>query len=522
VSARTYTLDDIVSLVRRRRWLILLPFAAGMAGAPLLARFAPERYRSEALILVVPQQVPDNYVKPTVRESVAERLPSITDQILSRSRLERIIQAMDLYKVERSRKVMEDVVQTMRDDVTTSPVGKEVNSFRVSYVSNNAETARKVTERLAALYIEQNLKDRENQADSTSQFLLTQLEQAKKSLLDQEKKLENYRKGHAGQMPSQLQGNLQAIQNANLQLQALNETTNRAQERRLLIERQIADTQAVPLPAAALPSPASEQAAPTSTAQQLDLARARLAAYRQRFTPDHPEIVSLERTVGELAGRLESETPVGATPAVPAKPLTPAEATQQKRILDLQAELLAVDHQLTANHAEEARLKKTITEYQAKVDVVPTRESELVELTRDYSTLQASYANLLTKREDSVIAANLERRQIGEQFKLLDTASLPEKPYNQLQRLAILASGAVAGLALGLLVVGWREYRDSSFRCKEEVLTRLPVPVLASIPMMQSDGEQRAARRRLWAMDISGTAVLLAAVAALVFWRFRL
>jgi uncharacterized protein involved in exopolysaccharide biosynthesis len=202
--------------------------------------------------------------------------------------------------------------------------------------------------------------------------------------------------------------------------------------------------------------------------------------------------------------------------------MTPAEATQQKRILDLQAELLAVDHQLTANHAEETRLKKTITEYQAKVDVVPTRESELVELTRDYSTLQASYANLLTKREDSVIAANLERRQIGEQFKLLDTASLPEKPYNQLQRLAILASGAVAGLVLGLLVVGWREYRDSSFRSKEEVVKRLPVPVLASIPTMQSDGEQKAARRRMRAMDISGTAVVLAAVAALVFWRFRL
>jgi polysaccharide chain length determinant protein (PEP-CTERM system associated) len=519
--ARTYPLDEIVRLIARRRWLILVPFALGMAAAPLLDPFAPERYRSEALIMVIPQRVPDSYVKPTVSESVEERLPSITDQILSRSRLERIIREMDLYKAERSRKVMEDVVQTMRNDVTTSAVGKDVNSFRVSYVSDRAETARKVTEQLASLYIEQNLKDRESQAENTSQFLDTQLEQAKRRLIEQEKKLEIYRNGHAGQLPSQLQGNLQAIQNANLQLQSLNESTNRALERRLLIERQIADTQAVPLPEAPV-SLATSDASAGSSAQQLDLARARLEAFLQRYTPDHPEVVSLERTIAELVARLESETPVGATREVPEKPITSAEAAQQKKILDLRAELEVLDHQLTANRAEEARLKKTIADYQAKVDIVPTRESELVELTRDYSTIQSAYANLLMKREDSVIAANLERRQIGEQFKLLDVASLPEKPYNQLQRLSVLASGAAAGLVLGLFVVGLLEYRDSSFRREEEVMQVLSVPVLALIPVMNSDRERRAAKRRSWAIDVAGTAVLLAAGAVLVFWRLRL
>ena len=194
---------------------------------------------------MIPQQVPKDYVTPTMTQPIEERLPTITDQILSRSRLEQIIQQMDLYPAERSRQVMEDVVQRMRADVTTSAASKDVNSFRVSYVSDGAEKARKVTERLASLYIEQNLKDRENQADSTSQFLGTQLEAAKQRLIEQEKKLEEYRKSHAGQMPSQLQGNLQAIQTASLQLQSLNESMNRAQERRLLIERQMADSQVV-------------------------------------------------------------------------------------------------------------------------------------------------------------------------------------------------------------------------------------------------------------------------------------
>jgi len=525
VLARTYTPGEILSRIVRRRWLILVPFALGAAAAPLLARYAPERYRSEALILVVPQRVPDSYVKPTISESVEERLPAITDQILSRSRLELIVQEMDLYKAERSRQVMEDVVQTMRSDVTTSAGAEDVDSFRVSYVSDNAETARKVTERLASLYIEQNLKDRESQAENTSQFLDTQLEEAKRRLIEQEKKLEDYRKSHAGQLPSQLQGNLQAIQNAHLQLQSLNEATSRALERRLLVDRQIADIQAVPLPPAPLPPVVAEGSAPSSTAQQLGVARARLAAFLQRYTPDHPEVVSLERTIAELVARLEGETPVSATQAVPDTRIASAESAQQnaqqKRILDLQANLAVIDYQLTSNRAEEARLNRTLADYQVKVDIVPTRESELVELTRDYSTLQLAYVSLLTKREDSVIAGNLERRQIGEQFRLLDVASLPGRPYNELQRLGVMASGAAAGLVLGLLVVGLLEYRDSSFRSEDEVMKALSVPVLALIPVMSSDRERRAAKWRGWAMDVGGTAVLLAAGAVLVFWRLQ-
>ena len=141
---------------------------------------------------------------------------------------------------------------------------------------------------------------------------------------------------------------------------------------------------------------------------------------------------------------------------------------RQKRISDLQAELEVIDRQLAASQAEESRLKQVMADYQSKVEVVPTRESELVELTRDYSTLQTAYASLLTKREDSKIAANLERRQIGEQFRILDPASLPERPYNETRRLGIMASGAVAGLVLGLLLVGFLEFRDLTLRREEE------------------------------------------------------
>ena len=518
VSVRIRTASDIAHLIVSKRWLILIPFAFGVAATPFLARFAPERYRSEALLLVIPQQVPNDYVTPTMTQPIEERLPAITDQILSRSRLEQIIQQLDLYPAERSRQVMEDVVQGMRRDISTSAVGKDVNSFRVSYESDSAESARKVTERLASLYIEQNLKDRENQADSTSQFLTAQLEQAKQRLVAQEKRLEEYRKSYSGQLPSQMQSNLQAIQNASLQVQSLNESTNRAQERRLLVERQIADTQAVPLPTPSAPT--TEAAPPTTTAQQLELARARHAMFLQRYTPQHPEVISLERTIADLVTKMESETPVGGA-LEPKRPVTPAEAAQQKRILDLQAELSVIDYQLAANRTETARLNEVIRQYQAKIDVVPTRESELVELTRDYSTMQAAYTNLLVKREDAMLAANLERRQIGEQFKLLDSASMPERPYNQTQRLGVMSAGAIAGLVIGLLIIGAREFLDSTFRSEEEALRTLAVPVLALIPPMSSERETRAARRRARLVDAGGAAVLLAAAVVLVIWRFQ-
>jgi len=516
---RTYTPDDILQSLIARRWWLLVPFAIGLALAPFLARFAPEQYRSETLILVVPQRVPDSYVKATVTETIEDRLPSISEQILSRSRLERIIADMALYAELRKTQVMEDVVAEMRKDVAVTLAGQKDNadSFRVSFVSDKPDTARKVTERLASLYIEQNLKDRENQANSTSQFLETQLQDAKQRLVDHEKKLEAYRRQHSGELPTQLQGNLQSIQNASLQLQALNESKNRAIERRLLIERQIADTEALPV---AEPPTVTPQATATNTRQALELARARLVVLQQRFTDEHPEVVAAQRSVNDLMMKMEGENPLGSVDGgAPARPLSPAEAAQRKRVMDLKAELLVVDKQLESVRGEETQLKSTIMRLQGQVDALPSRESELVELTRDYTTLQTAYSSLLLKREDSMMAANLERGQIGEQFRILDPASMPEKPFNQTQRLAVTFAGAGGGLLIGLIVAVFLELRDSSFRTEDEVMAALSLPVLALIPVMKSPREQRHMLwKRRWT-DAAGTVLLVIAAAVVVIWR---
>jgi polysaccharide chain length determinant protein (PEP-CTERM system associated) len=515
---KKYTPDEILRILARRWWLIPPPVMLGLLCGVFLYSRVPEMYRSETLIMVVPQRIPDAYVKSVVTTNVEDRLPSIREQILSRSRLERIIVDFNLYPEKRARGAMEDVVEQMRKNVDIALEGKE--SFRVTFVSGDARTAQKVTERLASLTIEEHLRDRESFAENTNQFLESQLQDAKRRLVEHESKLETYRRRYAGQLPSQLQANLQAIQNAQAQLQSVTTSTNAARERRLEIERQISDAQSLPL--VAVPAGGAAPAPATLTAaQQLEAAQANLELFKQRYTPDHPDIRALERSIKELQVRVAEEakrSPDAAT----SKPLTAAEAFQRQRIRDLQGQLEIVDRQIAANTVEEARLRDTLASYQAKVDVLPTRESELVELTRDYSTLQESYATLLKKREDSQLSANLERRQVGEQFRVLDPASMPEGPFNEGERRGALMGSVVGGLALGLSLIALLEYRDSSFKKEEEVLRLLNLPVLALVPQMwtESDRLQMRRRKRLVAVGMIAVVVVVGSAAAFV-WQLR-
>jgi len=515
---KTFTPDEILAILLRRKWLIVFPLVVGVVGSVLLAKRLPVLYRSQTLIMVIPQRIPDSIVKSTVTAKLEDRLPSISDQIMSRSRLERIINDFNLYPAERSRDVMEDVIARMREDIDgPTLVGKE--SFRLSYLSRDATTAQKVTERLASLYIEENLRDRENQADGTNQFLESQLADAKARLLVYEKKLEEYQRQYSGQLPDQLQGNLQAIQNAQMQLQSISEAMNRARERRLLLERQLADAQTLPA-AAIVPETSTNAPSSQTAAQQLQVARGRLEALKLQYTPDHPDVRALERTIRDLEARAtdEASRPLQQNTTAP---VSLAEAARQKRMRDLTADLAVIDHQIAANQVEESNLKQTISTYQSKVDAVPTRQAELMELTRDYATVQTAYNTLLLKQQDSKLAANLERRQGGETFKILDPASFPEKPYNHLLKLEVAVGGSIGGLLLGLALVGFLEYRDSTFKTEEDVLRVLSLPVLAMVPMLIPERERQAAVRRKKLVGAATAALVLVSVAALAIWRLQ-
>jgi polysaccharide chain length determinant protein (PEP-CTERM system associated) len=488
---KTYTPADILRIANRKKWLLLIPLVLGTAIAVFVGKQMPEKYRSETVIMLMQQRIPDSYVKSTVTAGLQERLTTLNQQILSRSRLERIILDFDLYPTERRALPMEDVVQMMRSDIDPIKLegGPSASSFTLSYVGQDAKTVQKVTARLASLFIEENTRDRENIAEDTNQFLDTQLEDARRRLLEQEKKLEQYRQAHTGELPTQASSNLQIIQNAQMQLQGIADAEDRDRERRLLLERQLADLEA-PDP---LADPDGDQGSGPSTAEQLETARASLAAAELRLKPEHPDVRFLKRTIRDLEAKLETEAARGPDGRKPRRP-TPAEVTRQRKIRDLNDQIGDIDRQLRDKQDQVAQIRRHIIEYQAKVDALPKRESELVELTRDYNTLQNSYSNLLSRREESKLAVNLERRQIGEQFRILDPAKEAERPFSP-NRPLINFIGAGAGLLLGILMVVLLEYRDSSFKSEADVIGVLNLPVLALVPSVSSGVNRKVYRR---------------------------
>ena len=516
---KTLTPEDILGILRRRIWLLLVPLAVVAALTAVVSRILPDRYKSETLILVVPQRVPESYVKSTVTARIEDRLQSIIQQILSRTRLERIIQDFNLYPEERKAGIMEDVVEGMRKDITVQVV--KGDAFRVSYAGRDPRTVMRVTERLASLFIEENLRDREILAEGTNSFLETQLDDARRRLIEQEKKLEEYRKRFSGQLPTQTDTNLQAIQNTQLQIQAVIESLNRDKDRRFLLERQIADVEqdlstaetsrkTATKPAIVVTTP-DEIAAAGNTEQQLESARASLSSMELRLKADHPDVMRMKRLVRDLEAKVAAESK---------DIVVPVDNQRKKRLADLKVELSQLDAQIKEKEEGEQRLRAQATAYQARVDAAPTRESEMTELMRDYKTLQDSYTSLLSKKEESKIAANLERRQIGEQFKLLDPAQLPEKPFTP-NRLLINGAGVVGGLALGLLLIALGEYRDNSFKSEQDVTSVLHLPVLAIVPLMESSTERSHAFRRKLMVNVGLAATVVACVAVVVYTLVR-
>ncbi len=509
IPKKRYSPSDILVVARRRKWLIALPCALFALVTAIATSYMPNRYRADTLILVVPQRVPESYVRSTVTSRIEDRLQSISQQILSRTRLERIIDDLGLYTVERRTAIMEDVVEQMRKEIDVEIV--KGDAFRVSYVGDDPHTVMKVTERLASLFIEENLRDRELLAEGSYEFLDSQLEDARRKLVEHEKKLEAFRREYSGTLPNQVESNLQVIQNTQMRIQALNESIARDRDRRLMVERALNEAQSGREAAGAAAAAAET---PGSAAQQVAQARESLRQLELRLKPEHPDVLRLRRSIVALEAKAALESQQAASAAAQAGPLppSPAELARQKRIAGLKEEFANIDSELAKKDTDEKQLHDLVATYQARVDVVPTRESELVALTRDYDTLQKLYASLLTKKEDSKIAANLERRQIGEQFKVLDPARVPEKPFSP-NRTRFDIIGALLGLALGVGLTVLLEVSDSTLRTDDEVLMALALPVLAMVPRIVTDLDSvRVRRRRLAVILASSLAVAVAAV----------
>jgi len=512
IPGKQYTPEVIFELAWRRKWLIVLPTIAIALSVGAWTRQLQDRYRSDTLILVVPQRVPESVVRPTVTTRIEDRLQSITQQILSRTRLERIIQDLNLYAEARKTVIMEDVIERMRGDIDVQVV--KGDAFRVSFDSDDPRTAMRVTERLASLFIDESLRDREVLAEGTNQFLEAQVEDARRQLVDNEKKVEDYRRRHDGQLPAQLEANMQGLHNTEMQLQSLVESLGRDRDRQLALERAISDSTIADTIAIPAPAPVSAPAGKDSAAEQLRAAQAQLAELELRDKPEHPDVARMKRHVAELQQRADEEA--AARPVSTELAPNVAVSVRRGRVAEMKTALTGLEKQIASKTSEEKRLREVIGGYQSRIEATPSRESELTELTRDYATLQATYRSLLAKKQDSQLSANLERRQIGEQFRILDPARLPARPYSP-NRPRYYTLGILGGIAIGLLLAALMEYLDRSMRSEEDIRAALNLSVLAAIPLIEGRSIKR--RSRAVAVSLSAAAAAIIAVAAVVAWR---
>jgi polysaccharide biosynthesis transport protein len=505
--------------VRARRWWVLSALALGWILATATGYLIPPKYRSETVILIEQQQVPEHYVQANVAVDLQQRLQSMSEQILSRTRLLMVIDKLRLYGRERANLDPDSLVQRMRKDISIDLVRasgrNDVSAFKVSYSASSALLAQQVTGELTSAFIEENLRTRERMSVSTTEFLESQLSQARTALGEQEEKLRKFKSEYLGQLPEQVQGNIQILSGLQARLQASRDALNSAEQQRLYLESLLGQYRAT-----AVRSDSSGNLVPANDVDsRLEQQKAQLAELSAKYTPQHPDIVMLKEKIAATEklkeeadkAKAAAKTDESATPK--ATPLNPTTAQ--------------FESQLKANQLEIANRKKEIhdlegqmEQYQARLNVAPVREQQLAAITRDHEQSKQYYESLLAKKLQSEMATNLERRQQGEQFRMIDPPSLPARPYFP-NRLVLSLAGCAVGLAVGVGLVVLLERMEPTVYLVDELRDLTNAPVLAELPLLMTDSERRRGRLRLISETIGAAAILtiIPAVTMLTFLR---
>jgi polysaccharide chain length determinant protein (PEP-CTERM system associated) len=473
---------ELVKSIFRRPWWFLLPVVLCVAAAWGLLRVLPPVYRASTLVMVEKQKVPADYVKATVTADMDERLKTMEQQITNRDNLERIIREMNLYPESRGRSI-EKLVQQMREQDLA--VQRSGDVFRIYYKSRDPRAAAAVANRVAELFIQQNLQLRENQAQGTSTFLEAELDHTKQKLEQQEARIADFKQRYMGQLPEQKDTNLQGVTQLQTKLEINMDALDKAETRKIFLQRQISELQQQPADTAAAIIAGRAPAPPT----RLDQLRAELMDLRSRYTDRHPDVIRTRTEITRLeALERESAAAAAAAPAAPAVPGTAARAPARPRVDPLlRAQMDSVDIEIKSLQGEHQRILEDIARYQARLESVPRVEQDLLSLTRDYDNIKKSYDELLSKRIEARLAENLEKSRQGEQFTILEKAVPPPDPYAP-SPLVILGGGLLLGSLLGLGAALVRDQTDASVGGDLESLQEAfpGVPVLATIPIFSS------------------------------------
>ena len=500
-----------VDMVRRRRVLALGVFAAVMAAAVSFALFLPDLYRATAIVLV-DRPVAEGFMRPTVAGELESRLHVIKQEILSRDRLKGLIERFNLYPELRANGALEPALDRTRDDIQVEQTGPEQVSgrtktvaFRLHYAGRDRDTVADVTNAIAAFYVQQNDHIRTQEAAQTTQFLKTQLDEAKKELDRQEQTVQSYNSRHVGQLPQQFELNLASLDRLNTQLRLNGERQLRAIEERA----RMADD-AMILEGTTAVTPTGEPV--DRSRERLDKLKDDLRQIETQFTAKHPDV---QRLRDEIA-RIERNQPAEPAPKEAAAPSEATETVSRLRRSRRQS-IIALDAELEKLKQEETRLRESIAGVEARLQTMPARQQELAVVSRDRQSAKDLYDSLMKRYEEAQLMESMEADRQGERFRVLEAAVAPEGP-SAPNRPFILLLGVLAAIGLAGAAVVAAEQFDTSFHSLDELKAFTRVPVLVTVPAI-ADGRGRQVWRTAYVSASILIVVGLSAVAAFMLAR---
>jgi polysaccharide biosynthesis transport protein len=515
-SLGSFDVQTYLHLLLSRKWRLILVCVLGTACAAAYSYHLPSLYRASTMILVEPQRIPAAYVSSTVTSTVQERLGTISQQILSRTNLEGIIRQFNLYQqqapsesralpseavqqylsdllgqrvmqaidqfipwFDQSVPPMEVLVDRMRQDIDVKVMGGN-NAFSIAYVGADPLTVMQVTNVLAALFIDENLRIREQQAEGTSEFLATEHAEAKRELETQEKALKEFKEKHMGALPEQMTTNLRTLDRLQVDLQTITDGLKSAEDRKLIYQGQLTD---IERQISGLQAGATPEIGPTGLISRLEQLKEELARLQAQYKDNYPDIGLLKKQIRELEEQLtRGDTADNAAKSSARSSLTlisPSLLTQRQAI---SAQLQAINAEISALRAKQNRTTALIKDYEGKVEKTFANEQHLLDLTRDYEMSRQNYQALLQKRLNARVSENLEKRQKAEQFRIIDPAKVPEKPFKP-DRIRIVLLGSLLSLGVGGGLIFFRECLKPSYRRLEDLQDTVQLPVFATIPV---------------------------------------
>lgn len=533
---------SILRTIWKRRVRIASAFVLLAAATVVIVHSLPSVYLAESVVLIDSQKIPEKFVEATVGANLEERIASIRQQILAGSELKKIIDDFNLYPEERKTHVQEEILDMMRKDIsiTLDNAGLATSSgsssrsrdqrppaFRIGFQGRDPALVARVANRLTDMYVDQNLKTRESEASGTSEFLETQLREAKTRLDQMEATVSKYKIEHNGELPEQEHSLTAALARLQVELESNRDAVNRAQQTRVILESNLNGVDATLAAEMRAWQQVQQRSSDGDSAALLpdfpnvapqkktsDMLKDQLAQLRGKYTDNHPEVVRLRAAIARIEHIEQGRDVQGsATPSDSAKAGAavkgtgtaaqvvmrepPEIARAREQVNNLKAQILGTDQELQNRKAEQQRILREMDSYQRRVEHLPISEQEMAQITRDYGIAKDNYKSLLDKKMAAAMSLDMERRQQSERFIILDRAQVPDKPIKP-KRPMLYGGGLAASLALALLLGFGAELKKNVVLGEWE----LPpgTPVLARLPYIEVslDATEAAPKVESW------------------------